>query len=221
MVLADGVMEGRRTFGNIIKYIKITASSNFGNALTILGASTFMPFLPLLPIQILIQNLFCDFSQTTIPFDNVDEEYTRLPRRWSMRGIGRFMLVLGPVSSIFDLVTFYALWRMFGVETPGQIALFRSGWFVEGVLSQILIIHILSTQKIPFLQSTASWPLVVSTLVMAAIGFLLPTLLLGASRGFTALPWNFSYWLILIVGAHFMLAQAVKLVFIKRFGEWI
>jgi P-type Mg2+ transporter len=221
MVLANGVMEGRRTFGNIIKYIKIAASSNFGNALTILGASVFMPFLPLLPIQILVQNLFCDFSQTTVPFDTVDAESTRLPRRWSIGGIGRFMLILGPVSSLFDLVTFDVLWRMVGAGTPEQIALFRSGWFMEGAVSQILIFHVLRTQKIPFVQSIASWPVLASTFLMAAGGFLLPSTPLGAWLGFLPVPWSYSYWLILIVGAYFLLSQVVKLLFIRWFGEWL
>ena len=220
MVLANGVMEGRRTFGNIIKYIKMTASSNLGNVFTILAASVFLPFLPLLPLQILVQNLLYDFSQTTIPFDRVDDEYTRRPKRWNIRGIGRFMLILGPVSSIFDFLTFYTLWKVFGAD-QNHVALFQSGWFIESVLSQVLVVHILRTQKIPFLQSTATWPVLVSTLVIAALGCLIPTLPLGATLGFTSLPWNYSYWLILIVGSYFVLTQVVKIAFIRAFGEWL
>src|SRR5208283_1296161 len=152
LVLEEGVIAGRATFGNIIKYIKMAASSNFGNMFSVLIASACLPFLPMLPLQILIQNLLYDISQTAIPFDRVDEDYLERPRRWLVGDIGRFMLCIGPISSLFDLATFALLWYVFGANAADRQSLFQSGWFVEGLLSQTLIIHMIRTAKLPFLQ---------------------------------------------------------------------
>ena len=157
MVLEDGVLEGRKTFGNINKYIKMTASSNFGNMFSVMFASAFLPFLPMMPIHLLIQNLLYDISQTTIPFDRMDPEFLRKPRRWDASDLKRFMIYIGPISSIFDIVTYLVMWHVFGCNSPEHQSLFQSGWFIEGLLSQTLIVHMIRTRKIPFIQSRATW----------------------------------------------------------------
>jgi len=159
MVIEEGIITGRKMFGNIIKYIKMAASSNFGNVFSVLGASVILPFLPMQPIHILVQNLLYDLSQTMIPFDDVDKEFTEKPRKWDASGIARFMFFIGPISSIFDYTTFAVMWYVFGANSEAHQALFQSGWFVEALLSQTLIVHLIRTQKIPFLQSVASRPL--------------------------------------------------------------
>ena len=167
MVLEDGVLEGRKTFGNINKYIKMTASSNFGNMFSVMFASAFLPFLPMMPIHLLIQNLLYDISQTTIPFDRMDPEFLRKPRRWDASDLKRFMIYIGPISSIFDIVTYLVMWHVFGCNSPEHQSLFQSGWFIEGLLSQTLIVHMIRTRKIPFIQSRATWPVIgMTTLVM-------------------------------------------------------
>jgi P-type Mg2+ transporter len=215
-VLSEGVLEGRKIFGNIVKYIKMGASSNFGNMFSVLGASIFLPFLPMAPIQVLTNNLLYDFSQTTIPTDNVDDDYIAAPRRWDIGNITKFMLFLGPVSSIFDYVTYATLLFVFGAwNNP---ALFQTGWFVESLLTQTLIIHIIRTAKIPFLQSRASNALIVTTILVAGAGALLPYSPLGPTLGFVHLP--APYWLavFLIILGYCMLAHLVKTWFVRRWG---
>ena len=153
MVLEEGVIEGRKTFANMLKYIKMTASSNFGNVFSVLLASAFIPFLPMLPMHLLVQNLLYDFSQIAIPFDNVDEELVKAPQRWNPGDIGRFMLFFGPVSSIFDIMTYCVMWFVFSANSPDHQTLFQSGWFVEGLMTQTLVVHMIRTRKIPFIQS--------------------------------------------------------------------
>jgi P-type Mg2+ transporter len=218
LVLEDGVLEGRRVFGNITKYIKMGTSSNFGNMFSVVGASAFLPFLPMLPIQLLTQNLLYDFSQLAIPFDRVDEEYLLRPRRWQIEDIGRFMLFFGPVSSIFDYVTFGLMFYVLKANTPEHQSLFQSGWFVEGLLSQTLIVHMIRTRKIPFIQSRAALALTLSTLAVMAVGALLPFTPFGHSLGMVALPLRFFGWLALILPAYMVLAQLVKTGFIRRYG---
>ncbi len=155
MVLERGVIEGRRTFGNILKYLNMTASSNYGNVFSVMGSSAVLPFLPMQPIQLLTQNLIYDLSQTTIPFDTVDQEFLSKPQKWNVPNIGRFMLFIGPISSIFDYATYIVMWFVFGADTPEEVKLFNSGWFVEGLLSQTLVVHMLRTARVPFVQS---WP---------------------------------------------------------------
>ena len=161
LVLEQGVLEGRRVFGNITKYINMAASSNFGNMFSVVGASAFLPFLPMLPIQVLTNNMLYDFSQTTIPTDQVDADWLTKPRKWTMGSITRFIIFIGPLSSIFDYATFWIMIYVF--HAWNNPALFQTGWFVESIFTQTLIIHVIRTKKIPFIQSRASWPLIVTS----------------------------------------------------------
>ena len=185
LVLEQGVLEGRRVFGNIIKYIKMAASSNFGNMFSVVGASAFLPFLPMLPIQVLTNNLLYDFSQTTIPTDEVDAEWLTTPRQWTIDKLLRFILFIGPISSIFDYLTFFLMLSVFNSwQNP---ALFHTGWFVESLFTQTLIIHIIRTNKIPFIESRASWPLIISSLIIVAVGVWLTVSPLRCMLGFVPL----------------------------------
>jgi Mg2+-importing ATPase len=217
LILEQGVMEGRRVFGNIIKYIKMAASSNFGNMFSVVGASAFLPFLPMLPIQVLTNNLLYDFSQTTIPTDEVDAEWLAKPRKWAIDEIQRFILFIGPISSIFDYLTFFIMLYLFNAWTDP--ALFHTGWFVESLFTQTLIIHVIRTNKIPFIQSRASWPLIVSSLIIVAAGAWLTVSPLANTLGFVPLPPL--YWLLLAVMlmCYVILTQVVKTWFVHRFGE--
>ena len=215
-VLSDGVLEGRKVFGNITKYIKMGASSSFGNMFSVLGASIFLPFLPMLPIQVLTNNLLYDFSQTTIPTDNVDDDYLAVPRKWDIDGIMKFVLLIGPISSIFDYATFaMMLWVFHAWQNP---ALFQTGWFVESLLTQTLIIHIIRTAKIPFLESRASTALIATSLIVAAIGILLPYTPLGGTLGFVPLPWTYWPLLALILAGYAALAHVTKAWFHSQYG---
>jgi len=216
-VLEEGVMEGRRVFGNIIKYIKMAASSNFGNMFSVVGASAFLPFLPMLPIQVLTNNLLYDFSQTTIPSDGVDPDWLKKPRKWEIRGIRRFILFIGPISSIFDYMTFFIMLYVFNCwNNP---ALFHTGWFVESIFTQTLIIHVIRTNKIPFVQSRASWPLIISSVVIVSTAAWLTVSPFAGTLGFVALP-RF-YWVLLaaMMVAYVFLTQMVKTWFFRKFGE--
>jgi len=218
LVLEHGVVEGRRVFGNITKYIKMGTSSNFGNMFSVLGASAFLPFLPMLPIQLLTQNLLYDFSQLAIPFDRVDEEYLAKPRRWRIDDIQRFMLFFGPVSSIFDYATFTLMFFVYKANTPAHQSLFQSAWFVEGLLSQTLIVHMIRTRKIPFIQSSPAPALALATAAVMAVGILIPFTGFGRSIGMQPLPISFFGWLALILLAYAALAQAVKTWYVLRYG---
>lgn len=222
MVLEEGVLEGRITFGNIIKYIKMTASSNFGNVFSMLIASIFLPFLPMLPLQILVLNLLYDISQLSIPFDRMDEEYIRTPRKWDAGDIGRFMRWIGPTSSLFDLTTFAVLWFVFGANAPAHQALFQSGWFVESLLTQTLVVHMIRTRKIPFIQSSAAAPVLALTTAIIAIGIAIPYTVLGTKLGMVELPLEYFGWLAATVVAYCALTQFVKGVYIRRFQQrWL
>jgi Mg2+-importing ATPase len=216
LVLEQGVMEGRRVFGNIIKYIKMAASSNFGNMFSVVGASAFLPFLPMLPIQVLTNNLLYDFSQTTIPTDQVDADWLTKPRKWTIGEIQRFILFIGPISSIFDYATFFVMIYVFNAW--GNPALFRTGWFVESLFSQTLIIHIIRTNKIPFLQSRASWQLMLTSIIIVAVGAWLTISPLADTLGFVTLP--VLYWPILagLLVGYVLLTQIVKTWFYRRYG---
>lgn len=218
MVLEEGVLEGRKVFGNISKYIKMGASSNFGNMFSVLGASALLPFLPMLPIQVLTNNLLYDFSQTMIPTDNIDEEYLTKPRRWDIGHIAQFMIFLGPISSIFDYLTYAIMYFGFGANTVQEAPLFQTAWFVESIMTQTLIIHIIRTNKIPFLQSRASWPLILMSLFICGIALSLPSSSLARSLGFTALPDAFWPVVAVILGLYLTLALIVKNWFIRKFG---
>lgn len=220
-VLGDGVIEGRTVFGNILKYIKMTASSNFGNVFSVLIASAFLPFLPMLPIQLLLQNLFYDISQLSIPWDNMDKEFLVKPRKWEAKGIAHFMIFMGPISSLFDMVTFAVMWFVFGAMTPAHASLFQSGWFVEGLISQTLVIHLIRTQRVPFIQSRASWPVMVLTFLVAVVGFTLPFTHIGHDVGLQALPHGYFIWLVAILAGYFVLVQSAKVWYVRRFKAWL
>ncbi|MFJ3926715.1 magnesium-translocating P-type ATPase [Streptomyces sp. NPDC090022] len=220
-VLEQGVVQGRTTFGNTIKYIKMTASSNFGNVFSVLVASAFIPFQPMLAIMLLVQNLVYDIAQLATPWDRMDEEYLRKPRNWDAKGIGRFMVTIGPVSSIFDIAMFVIMWNVFGANSEAHQSLFQSGWFVEGLLSQTLIVHMIRTRKIPFIQSRASWPVMVMTVLAVLTGLYLPFSPLAGSLGFVPLPAGYFPWLIGVLLAYCALTQAVKTWYIRRFHTWL
>lgn len=221
MVLEDGLLEGRKTFGNINKYIKMTASSNFGNMFSVMFASAFLPFLPMMPIHLLIQNLLYDISQTTIPFDRMDPEFLRKPRRWDASDLKRFMIYIGPISSIFDIVTYLVMWHVFGCNSPEHQSLFQSGWFIEGLLSQTLIVHMIRTRKIPFIQSRATWPVIGMTTLVMVIGIVIPFTSFGASIGLQALPLSYFPWLVGILLSYCVLTQLVKNWYIRKFSGWL
>jgi Mg2+-importing ATPase len=216
LVLRQGVLEGRRVFGNIIKYIKMAASSNFGNMFSVVGASAFLPFLPMLPIQVLTNNLLYDFSQTTIPTDQVDADWLTKPRKWTIGEIQRFILFIGPISSIFDYATFFIMIYVFGAWNDP--ALFHTGWFVESLFTQTLIIHVIRTNKIPFIQSRASWPLIFTSIIIVAVGAWLTVSPLANTLGFVALP--ALYWPILagLLVCYVLLTQLVKTWFYRKYG---
>ena len=219
LVLEAGVLEGRKVFSNVLKYIRMGASSNFGNMFSVIGASALLPFVPMAPLQVLTNNLLYDFSQVPIPTDNVDAEQITRPRPWEISAIARFILVIGPISSIFDYTTYAMMYFVFDAKTPAQAALFQTGWFVESIMTQTLIIHVIRTSKIPFFQSRASWPLVATTVTIMAVGGWLPSSPLGPALGLVALP--STYWPLLGVTllAYIMLTQIVKVMLLRR--RWI
>jgi Mg2+-importing ATPase len=219
LILEEGVLEGRKVFSNVLKYIRMGASSNFGNMFSVLGASALLPFLPMAPLQVLTNNLLYDFSQVPIPTDNVDPEQIARPRPWDIGEIARFILAIGPISSIFDYTTFAIMYFLFGANTPAQAALFQTGWFVESLMTQTLIIHVIRTNKIPFLQSRPSWPLVATTLAIMAIGLWLPRSPLGPPLGFVALPGLYWPLLALTLLCYLALTQVVKHLLVRR--RWI
>ena len=217
LVLETGVREGRRVFGNIIKYIKMAASSNFGNMFSVVGASAFLPYLPMLPIQVLTNNLLYDFSQTTIPTDDVDNDWLRKPRKWAMGEVQRFILFIGPISSLFDYATFFLMLYVFDAwQNP---ALFHTGWFIESIFTQTLIIHVIRTHRIPFIESRASRPLIVSSILVVSGAAWLTVSPLADSLGFVSLPPL--YWLCLagMLVCYVALTQIVKTWFYRRYGE--
>jgi len=218
MVLEQGVQEGRRTFANMLKYIKMTASSNFGNVFSVLVASAFLPFLPMLPLQLLVQNLLYDVSQIAIPFDNVDETLLRQPQRWQPADIGRFMVCFGPISSIFDIVTFGLMWFVFKANSPEMQSLFQSGWFIVGLLTQTLVVHMIRTPRIPFIQSRAATPLLVMTGLIMATGVFLPMGPLAENFRLQALPLSYFLFLPLILAGYMVATQAMKAFYIRRYG---
>ena len=218
LVLDQGVIEGRKVFGNVVKYIRMSASSNFGNMFSVIGASAWLPFLPMAPVQVLTNNLLYDFSQTAIPTDNVDEEYLARPRRWEIGNIGRYMLFVGPISSIFDYATYLIMYFVFGATTPARAPLFQTGWFVESLLSQTLIIHVIRTRRLAFIESRASTPLLLAGLATCLVGIWLPYSPAAGAFGFVALP--ALYWPLLgaMLLAYFALTHVMKTWFHRRFG---
>ncbi len=211
MVLDDGVIEGRKVFVNILKYVRMGASSNFGNMFSVLGASAFLPFIPMAPIQVLTNNLLYDFSQVPIPMDTVGPDQTAKPRPWHIGDIKKFVLFIGPISSIFDYTTFFVMLYVFGCWDPARASLFQTGWFVESLITQTLIVHVIRTNKIPFIQSRASWQLTITTVAVIAVAAWLPFSPLASALGFTALPPL--YWPILLATllCYVLLTQWVKM----------
>ncbi|HLD50732.1 magnesium-translocating P-type ATPase [candidate division WWE3 bacterium RIFOXYC1_FULL_40_10] len=214
-LLADGVVEGRKTYANTMKYIMMGLSSNFGNMFSVLGAVIFLPFLPMLPIQILLNNFLYDISQITIPTDNVDSEYIKKPRRWNMKFIRNFMFVFGPISSLYDYVSYFALYTLFSSQ-PGN---FQTGWFLESLATQTLVIHVIRTRKIPFIQSRPSKFLLLSTLTGVSIGWLIPHTKLGAFFGFSPLQPQVLLLIAGIVLTYLITVELAKQLFFRRFKE--
>jgi len=219
MVLEGGVIEGRKVFANILKYIRMGASSNFGNMFSVLGASAFLPFIPMAPIQVLTNNLLYDFSQVPIPIDSVDDEQVARPRPWNIDEIKRFILFIGPISSIFDYTTFFVMLWVFNCWDPSRAPVFQTGWFVESLMTQTLIIHVIRTNRIPFLQSRASWPLTATTLSIMAFGAWLPFSPLAPSLGLTLLPRLYWPILLLTLLCYVGLTQIIKVWLLRK--KWI
>jgi Mg2+-importing ATPase len=234
MVLEKGIIEGRKTYANMIKYIKMTASSNFGNMFSVLAASAFLPFIPMLPIHLILLNLIYDLSCTAIPWDNVDKEYLAVPRKWDASSIGKFMIWIGPTSSVFDITTYLLMYFIICPAMTGGlmfhqltdpamqayfIALFQAGWFVESMWSQTLVIHMIRTPKIPFIQSHASLSVTLLTFTGITALTIIPFTKLGASIGLAALPPVYFAWLALTIFLYMVLATVFKKIFIRRYGE--
>ncbi|MEM3054408.1 MAG: magnesium-translocating P-type ATPase [Candidatus Bathyarchaeia archaeon] len=213
-VLHDGVLEGRKTFGNTMKYIMMGTSSNFGNMFSVAGASLFLPFLPMLPTQILLNNLLYDFSQSTIPTDNVDQEYIEKPKRWDISFIRRFMVFLGPISSIFDFLTFFIMFTFFNATEP----LFQTAWFIESLSTQTLVIFVIRTKKSPFYKSKPSKLLLFSSIAIVAFALILPFTPLGTLFKFVAPPYAFFLVLAGLIGSYLVLVEVVKRWFYKRYA---
>jgi len=229
-VLAEGVLEGRKTFGNTMKYIQIGVSSNFGNMFSVAGAAILLPFIPMLPVQILLNNLLYDFSQTTITTDKVDNEYLERPKRWDISFIRRFMVSLGPVSSMFDFLTFFSMLFIFLPLIPGAMllgnpsllhdpafqSLFQTGWFIESIVSQVLVVFVIRTRRTPFWKSKPSKYLLISSIIIIAFALLLPLSPLGRLFGFAAPPLIFYAFLVPLMGAYLLVAELIKSWFYKR-----
>ena len=217
-VLETGVVEGRKIFSNMMKYIRITLSSNFGNVFSVLIASAFLPFLPMLSIQLLTLNLIYDISQLVIPWDNVDTEEIAQPVKWGTRGLAKFALIVGPVSSIFDITTFIVLWFVFNFSTLSYAPFFQAGWFAVSLGTQALAFHVLRTQKIPFIQSFASLPVILSTLGAFAAGALIVFSPIGKIISMSHLPEYFWIWWLGIIVCYILLLQLVKKIYYKKFA---
>ena len=229
LVLEDGIIEGRKVFGNIIKYIRMGASSNFGNMFSVVGGSYFLPFLPMAPIQILLNNLLYDISQVGIPTDKVDPEFTKTPRKWNIGNIKKFMIFIGPMSSIFDYATYFLMlffFKCYQYTSPNILPslktyyenLFHTGWFVESILTQTMIVHIIRTRKIPFLQSAASPGLLFTTLLVMSIGAFLPYSPFAETFGFVPLPAVYWLWIFAFLLFYAVLTHSVKVWFFNKFG---
>lgn len=229
LVLEEGIIEGRKVFANIVKYIRMGASSNFGNMFSVVGASYLLPFLPMRPVQILLNNLLYDFSQTGIPTDNVDEELIAKPLKWNIENIKRFMVFIGPISSIFDYATFGLMWFFFhcsnfltlpegSLQKAGFEQLFQTGWFVESLLTQTLIVHIIRTRRIPFFGSRASLHMTLTTLIVMVIGAWLPYSPFAKSLGMVPLPGIYWAWTALFLVSYSVITHFVKTWFFNRFG---
>ena len=220
-VLEEGVITGRKTFTNLLKYIKMATSGNFGNTLSIIIASLFLPFLPLLPIHILIQNLLNDFAQIGMPFDNVDKEYLEKPKDWNTNGIKSFMVAFGIISTVLDVLCFIVLWYVFKFNTVEKAVLFQTGWFTFGIISQTLIIHMIRTNKIPFINSRSSKQLIISTFVISIITLIISFTNIATIFDLTKLPYNYIIWIFILLCVYAVFIQIYKKIYIKRYKEWL
>ncbi len=220
-VLEEGVINGRKTFTNVLKYIKMATSGNFGNMLSVIIASMFLPFLPLLPIHILIQNLLCDFAQMGMPFDNVDKEYIQKPKKWDTKGIKKFMFVFGTISTILDIICFLVLWFVFGFNTLEKAVLFQTGWFAFGIISQTLIIHMIRTHKIPFIQSKSSKQLIISTFTITLITLLITFTNIATIFDLRKLPYEYILWMLIMLCIYALCIQIYKKIYLKKNKEWL
>ena len=244
MVLEQGIIEGRKTYANMIKYIKMTASSNFGNMFSVLAASALLPFLPMMSVQILMLNLIYDMCCTAIPWDNVDEEFIAKPKKWDASSIASFMIWIGPTSSIFDFLTYIFMYFVFcpmfisnGVlfnELPAYyssaqllamqaqyIGLFQAGWFVESMWSQTLVIHMIRTKKLPFIQSHASMTVTLLSIIGIGALTIIPFTPFGTSLGFVALPKEYFVFLIPCILLYMLLVTSIKKAYVRHYGEWL
>ena len=219
-VLTDGVIEGRKTFGNLLKYIKMAVSFNFGEVLSVLIASILLPFFPITPIQLLVQSLIYDIGQLSIPYDNVDKEYLEKSRVWNIKSLKRFMLYMGPTSSIFDLIVFASLWFVFGLRMP-DAALFQSIWFSYGVVSNLVGLHIIRTAKTPFVKSNASKAVYATSIILSIVAIAIPFTFIGRYIGLTAIPFKYFSVILCVPILYCFLASLVKRRYIKKYGEWV
>lgn len=242
MVLEEGIIEGRKTYANMIKYIKMTASSNFGNMFSVLAASALLPFLPMMSVHLILLNLIYDLSCTAIPWDNVDEEFISKPRIWDATSVGNFMIWIGPTSSIFDFTTYIFMYFVFcplfvshgvlytdlaahysgaqlAMMQMQYIGMFQAGWFVESMWSQTLVIHMIRTPKLPFIQSRASLPVTLLTMTGIAVLTIIPFTPLGAALGFIPLPMSYFAYLIPCILLYMLLATSLKKAYVHHYGE--
>lgn len=221
-VVYDGVIEGRKIYGNIIKYMKMALSGDYGDVFSIMIASIFLPFLPLLPIQMLLQDFIYDFSQIGIPYDNVDPEYLEVPHKWNVKGISRFMQVMGITSSFIDVLAFLIFWYVLGYNTPAQAAYFQTAWFVMCLISELMIIHNVRTSKRAFIESKASKPLTLLTLFSMVLTIITPILLCKIPTfNFVILPLKYYFYVIILIALYAMIVNIIKEIYIKKYKEWL
>lgn len=220
-VLEEGVITGRKTFTNLLKYIKMATSGNFGNMLSVILASIFLPFLPMLPVHILIQNLLNDFAQIGMPFDNVDLDYIRKPKTWNTKGIKKFMFAFGIISTALDMLCFAVLWFIFKYNNMESAILFQSGWFVFGILSQTLIIHMIRTNKIPFIQSKSSKQLIISTFAIVLITIVISFTSIATIFDLSVLPYSYLAWIVVLMLVYVLLIQIYKKIYLRRGRNWL
>ena len=221
-VVYDGVIEGRKVYGNIIKYMKMALSDDFGDVFSIMLASIFLPFLPLLPIQMLVQDFIYDFSQIGIPYDNVDEEFLQYPKKWDTKGISRFMWIMGLTSSLIDALAFVIFWFILGYNTPSQASYFQTAWFVVCLVTELLIIHNIRTSKRAFIESRASNTLLGLSLLSLGLTIIVPILLSTIpSFGFVILPLDYYAWIILLVVLYMVIVNVIKKIYIAKYHEWL
>ena len=220
-VLEEGVINGRKTFTNLLKYIKMATSGNFGNMISVIIASIFLPFLPMLPVHILIQNLLNDFAQIGMPFDNVDNEYIKNPKTWNTKGIKKFMFNFGLISTALDILCFIVLWFIFGFNTNEKAVMFQSGWFVFGILSQTLIIHLIRTNKMPFIKSKSSKQLLISTFSVVIVTTIISFTNISVIFDLAKLPYGYMLWIAILMIIYSLFIQIYKKIYIKNNKEWL